>query len=132
MRVLMLLLLLTTFFSCKNNQAKSSISDVPNQYPTVQNQYPSYDTYIPNPDEVVLQLRFVEAEFSGKTWKNNVKVIRQLKAGFGFKDRLRSESEIVLLSEEKITLDEFYCSAQYQLSENLNEPKTFVLMKILK
>ncbi len=117
---LFFLLLLT---GCKKEIATSGSSERVTQV--------SYQEYSPNPDEVIFELESVNSSFSNDSWRNEVRVIRQLKAGFGFKDRIRTGSTIILITKEKLTRDRFYCSAEYQLSENNQGTKTFVLRQYL-
>ena len=91
----------------------------------------SYRDYAPNPDEVVMEVEFIKGKPGDKLWENEVKVVRQLKSGFGYKDRLSPGTKIILLSRDEIVLDKFYCSADYQLSINDQNTKTFVLNKYL-
>ncbi len=91
----------------------------------------SYLEYTPNPDEVIMEVELVNSELSDDQWKSEARVIRQHKSGHGFKDKLAPGSIVILLSREKISLQKFYCSAEYQLSENNQNPKTFVLREYL-
>ena len=92
----------------------------------------SYLVYAPNPDEVIMELELINSEQSDGQWKSEAKVVRQHKSGHGFKDKLAPGSTIILLSKEQITRQKFYCSAEYQLTENNQNPKTFVLREYLK
>ncbi|MEQ6167584.1 hypothetical protein AAOE16_10340 [Ekhidna sp. MALMAid0563] len=91
----------------------------------------SYHDYTPNPDEVVLEVKFISGEFDEKLWRNEMTVIRQIKSGFGYKDRIRPGTSIILLSREKLSQEQFFCSAEYQLSVNNQSHQTFVLRQYL-
>ena len=74
--------------------------------------------YIPSPNEVVLNLQFVDSKKSGDYWDNNVKILRQLKSGFGHKNRLKPGRIISLNSKEEIPRGDFFCVAKYQIDPN--------------
>ena len=97
----------------------------------IENNLVSYRDYSPNPDEVVLEVKFISGELQDKLWRNEMTVIRQIKSGFGYKDRIRPGSSIILLSREKLSQEQFFCSAEHQLSVNNQSPKTFVLRQYL-
>lgn len=87
------------------------------------------DEYQPNPDEVILQLKFTESNSTEQGWINKVEVVRQLKAGFGYKNRLQPGESISLSSKEEIPKGEFFCAAEYQISPSGG---SFRLISILK
>lgn len=103
-----LILLVSLALACKPQEQKQQTG------PVLQ----SISDYKPNPDDVVLYLTLLESNQSDNGWDSKVEVKRQMRAGFGYKNRLSPGEVITLSSKEKLPDGDFYCAVEYSETPN--------------
>lgn len=117
---LSLILLIFFAIGCKPQEKSQQEPSVP---------LPALADYTPNPDEVVLFLTLVTTEKSQTGWLSTVEVKKQVRAGFGFKNRLAPGQKIALQSKEEIPSGNFYCAADYKIAPGGG---TYILKSFLR
>ncbi len=103
MRFFLILLISVLIVSCKGQDSSTT-------KPTLNQD----ENYRVNPDEVVLQLKPGTSTQSDDGWNTEVEVVRQMKAGFGFKKRLKPGEMILLYSENELPSNEFTGIVEFQ------------------
>lgn len=83
--------------------------------------------YKVNPDDVILYLTVLDVEKTDIGWNINAEVKKQIKAGFGYKNRLSPGEKIVIQSRQELSKGDSYCAVESELGG-----RSFTLKTLLK
>jgi len=120
MRLLLLLTIVCFLAFCKS-QAPPVVREIEN--------VTLISDYSISPDEVILHLKLLSKVNKKEQWYYTAEVIRQVRAGFGFKRVLKTGQKIVLHSKNELRPDVIFCSAVYM--GMLDEPSFYLIKQQL-